>query len=138
MSKRKCKGATSRAGVAAVEFAVVAPLLCLLFVVVVDFCRIFYFAPVVTNCARSGAIYGSQNPTTANDQTKISEAALLDASNLTGTLTVTSSTDSATNPTYVIVTASYPFATISRFPGVASTTTITRTVRLAVTPLIPD
>ena len=52
-------------------------------------------------------------------------------------LTVTSTTDSATNPTYVIVTATYPFATITNFPGVTSTTSISRSVRATVTPLTP-
>jgi Flp pilus assembly protein TadG len=104
----------------------------------IDYSRIFYFTMVVTNCARSGAIYGMQNYTTANDQTAIANAAKLDASNLNAAqLTVTSSTDSDTAPTYVIVTVTYPFATLSNFPGIASSTTISRTIRMSVPPFIP-
>jgi|SRR6266849_741330 len=128
----------SRPGVAAVELAVLLPLLCFLFVLAIDYARVFYVTMTVTNCARSGAIYGSQNPTTANDQTGISTAANMDAGNLiAANVGVSSSTDSATSPTYVIVTVTYPFSTITNFPGIASTTTISRTIRLTVTPLTP-
>jgi Flp pilus assembly protein TadG len=128
----------TRPGVAAVELALLLPLLCFLFVVAVDYARVFYFTMTVTNCARSGGIYGSQNPTTANDQSGISAACNMDAGNLNASLlTVTSSTDSATNPTYVIVTVSYPFSTITNFPGISSLTTISRSIRVTVTPLTP-
>jgi Flp pilus assembly protein TadG len=139
MSMRKrFPTAKSRPATAAVELAVLSPLLCLLFVVAVDYARIFHFTMVVTNCARSGAIYGMKNSTAANDQTGISDAAKKDAGNLNAVnLTVTSSTDSGTNPSYVIVTVTYPFATISNFPGIAGTTTISRTIQMAVTPLTP-
>ena len=50
-----------RPGVATVELAVVLPLLCFLFVIAVDFARVFYFDLTVANCARSGAIYASHN-----------------------------------------------------------------------------
>jgi Flp pilus assembly protein TadG len=69
---RGCKSTPSararqkrRHGVAAVELAILLPLLGFLFVIALDYSRIFYFTMVVTNCARSGAIYGSQNPTTS-------------------------------------------------------------------------
>ena len=128
----------SRPGVAAVELAVLLPLLCFLFVVAVDYARVFYFTMTVTNCARSGAIYGGQNPTTANDQTGISAACKVDAGNLDTTqMKVTSVTDSATSPTYVFITVTYPFSTITNFPGITSTTTISRTIRMTVTPLTP-
>lgn len=120
------------------ELALLLPLLCLLFVLAIDFARIFYFTMVVTNCARSGAIYGYQDPTKANDQAGIQAAAARDAANLDSTqLTVTSSTDSATAPTYVIVTVTYPFSTITNYPGITRTTTLSRTIRMTVTPLTP-
>src|SRR5215212_12102116 len=101
LMQKRLENVESRRGAAAVELAVLAPLLCMLFVMAIDYSRIFYFTMVVTNCARSGAIYGMQNYTTANDQTAITNAAKLDATNLNaGQLTVTSSTDSATTPTY--------------------------------------
>jgi Flp pilus assembly protein TadG len=129
---------SGRLGAAAVEFALLLPILCFLFVIAVDFGRVFYFSITVTNCARNGAIYASQNPTTAVDQTGISTEAKRDASNLDANLiNVTSTTNNATNPTYVDVTVTYPFYTITNFPGVAHTTTISRTIRTTVTPLTP-
>jgi Flp pilus assembly protein TadG len=128
----------SRSGVAALELALLLPLLCFLFVVAIDYARVFYFTMTVTNCARCGAIYGSQDPTTANDQSGISAACTMDAGNLNANqLAVTSSTDSATNPTYVSVTVTYPFSTITNFPGITSTTNISRTILVTVTPLTP-
>jgi len=128
-----------RQGVAAVELALLVPLLCFLFVVAVDYSRIFYFTMVVTNCARNGAVYGSQNPTAANDTSGIQSIAQMDAGNIDLTnLTVTSTTDSTTNPTYVDVTASYTFVTITKYPGVPSTTSIVRTVRMSVSPWTPN
>jgi Flp pilus assembly protein TadG len=127
-----------RTGAAAVELALLLPLLAILFVMAVDYSRVFYFTMTVTNCARSGALYGSQNPAQAIDQTAIAAAAVMDAGNLDAqSLVVTSATDSATNPTYVIVTVNYPFSTISNFPGVTRTTSISRSVRMTVTPLTP-
>jgi len=126
-------------GVAATELALLLPVLGLLFVIALDYSRIFYVTMVVTNCARNGAAYGSQNPTTANDTSGIQSVAQMDAGNLNLTnLSVTSTTDSTTNPTYVDVTASYPFTTITNYPGVPSTTTIVRTVRMSVSPWTPN
>jgi Flp pilus assembly protein TadG len=128
-----------RLGAAATEFALLLPILCFFFVIAVDYGRVFYYSVTITNCARSGALYGSQNPTTANDTTGISAEAKRDAPNLTSSLiTVTSTTNSSTNPTYVDVTVTYPFSTITNFPGVAHTTTISRTIRATVTPLTPS
>lgn len=94
----------SRFGSAAVELALLSPLLCFLFVVAIDYARVFYFTMAVTSCARNGALYGSQDPTTANNQSGILAAASMDAANLNSQLlTVTSATDSSTNPTYVTV-----------------------------------
>jgi Flp pilus assembly protein TadG len=138
LKQKRLKTVESRAGVAAVELAVLSPLLCLLFVVAIDYSRIFYFTMVVSNCARSGAIYGMQTAKTANDLTGIETAAKADAVNLNvQQMSVTSSTDSATSPTYVIVTVTYPFSTLSNFPGISSSTTISRTIRLSVPPLTP-
>ncbi len=133
------KGGLHRSGVAAVELAILLPFLCFLFVIAIDFARIFYFSLTVTNCARDGAIYGSQDPASSQDTTGISNAAKMDAPNLDSSLlTVASATDSTVNPTYIDVTVTYPFTTITKYPGVPSTTTLSRTVRMLVTPLAPN
>lgn len=131
--------ARRRRGTAAVELAFMLPLLAFLFVVTVDFARILYYSTIVTNCASIGAVYGSSDATAANDQDGIRSRAQKDASNLDlAKLTITSSTDSSTNPTTVTVTASYPFTTIANFPGVPHLTTLTRTVKMNVAPKVPN
>src|SRR5262245_55958183 len=47
----------SRPATAAVELALVVPFLAFMFIVAIDFCRIFYFTQVVTTGARNGALY---------------------------------------------------------------------------------
>lgn len=128
-----------RGGAAAVELAIVLPLLCLLFVIAVDFGRAFYFSIIVANCARNGALYGSQDPTSAVDTSGIKSAAEKDAGNLNlQNLTISSSTNSATNPTSVTVSASYPFTTLTNYPVVGGTRTISRTVTMSVAPWTPN
>jgi|SRR6516165_8148533 Flp pilus assembly protein TadG len=130
----KCPPA--RRGVAAVELAIVLPFLCFLLIVAIDYARIFYFSLTVANCARNGALYGSKDPAHAVDTSGISSAASMDAGNLDSKLlTVSSKPDSASNPTYVDVTVTYPFTTITNFPGITSSTTLSRTVRMLVVPL---
>jgi Flp pilus assembly protein TadG len=124
--------------VAVVELAVLLPLLVMLFVVTVDFARVFYFSVTLTNCARAGAMY-AMDPITQNESPykSVSEAALSDATNLTPQPTVTqgSGTDSLGRP-YVEVTVSYPFTTITNFPGIPSMQ-LSRTVRMRLASSVP-
>ena len=53
--------ADGRKAVAVVELALVLPLLLILFVIAVDFSRVFYNAQVITDCARTAALFAS-NP----------------------------------------------------------------------------
>jgi Flp pilus assembly protein TadG len=125
-----------RKAVAAVELAVLLPFLVFLFVIAVDFARIFYFAQVIDNCARQGALYASdpQAPS-ANLYSSVQEAALADASTLSPspTVTSTSGTDSAGNA-YVSVTVTWPFQSITNFPGVPNNLSLARTVRMRSAP----
>jgi Flp pilus assembly protein TadG len=125
----------SRRGVAAVELAVLLPFLLFIFVAAVDFGRIFYYEVAVTNCARSGALYGSTDATHAADAQGIQTAAKAEAPELTSVLSVSSTTgtDSAGNP-FVAVKVTYPFHTISNFPGIPSSATVSRTVQMRVNP----
>ena len=129
----------ARRAAATVELAVLLPFLCFAFVVTVDYSRIFYFSITVANCARNGAVYGSADTQHAVDTSGIDTASRDDAGNLDSTLLhVASSTDSTTNPSYVDVTVTYSFSTITKYPGVPSQTTITRTVRMRVVPAKPN
>jgi Flp pilus assembly protein TadG len=128
----------TRRGAAAVEFALLAPFLCFLFLVTVDFCRVFYYSVAVSNCARNGAIYGSADKYHAVNTSGIQTACQADAVNLDlQRLGVSSSTDSSTDPTWVNVTVTYSFATITQFPGIPRQTNLSRTVRMSVLPLKP-
>jgi Flp pilus assembly protein TadG len=130
--------ARSRPGTSAVEFAVVLPFLMFMVVVAVDFARVYRNAQVVMSAARNGALYGSDNPARAADSAGIQAAALQEAVDLSPSPTVTSTTgtDADGNP-YLRVTVSYPFQTITRFPGVPSSLAVTRTCQMRVIPLKP-
>jgi len=119
--------------------ALLLPFICFVFVIGVDYARIFYFSLTVSNCARNGALYGSQDTAHAIDTAGIKTAAQIDGGSLTlASLNVSSATDSSTSPTYVDVTVTYPFSTLSNFPGVTKTTTLSRTVRMLVVPAVPS
>jgi Flp pilus assembly protein TadG len=129
-----------RRGAAVVELAVLLPLLVFLFVIAVDFARIFYYSVTLTNCARAGALYASDPTTNAESAfTSTQAAALADATNLSPAPTVTSANgvDAAGRP-YVEVTAAYTFRTITGFPGVPNQVNLTRTVRMNVSASTPN
>jgi Flp pilus assembly protein TadG len=128
-------GARSRRGVAAVELAVLLPFLLFIFVAAVDFGRVFYYEVAVTNCALSGALYGSTDATHAADTQGIQAAAKAEAPELSSILSVSSTTgtDSAGNP-FVAVKVTYLFQTITNFPGIPSSATVSRTVQMRVNP----
>lgn len=128
----------SRRGAATVELAVMLPLLAFLFVIGTDFARIFYHYLTITNCARNGALYGSGSPIRAVDLIGIKAAALADASNLSPEPNVISLIGVGPDGhPYLDVTVTYPFKTISKFPGVPSNVDLTRTVRMRVAPTTP-
>jgi Flp pilus assembly protein TadG len=128
----------ARRGVAAVELAILLPFLAFMFVITVDWARIFYFSVTVTNCARNGAVYAC-DPFLAqySPYSDFKQAALAD-SNLTPTPDVRSTNGSDSNGSYVEVTVSYPFKTVTNFPGVPSTNNVTRTVRMYSAPRLPN
>src|SRR5262245_44444013 len=91
-----------RRATAALELALLLPILCCLFGAAVDFARVFYSDLTVVNCARNAAVYASQDPTTAKDTEGIKAAARRDATNLDQQeLTVTSTVNDSANPTTV-------------------------------------
>lgn len=137
----------ARRGVAATELAFLLPLLAFLFAVGIDWSRVFYYAVIVDNCARNGAMYASDSYSgVVSPYADITAAALADAPNITPTPTVTSTTgtNSYTSPTgaassyqYVDCTVTYQFTMVSQIPGLPTTTTLSRTVRCYVAPQLP-
>ena len=134
------KARQGRRGVAVVELAVLLPLLVLLFIITIDFARVFYFSLSLKNCARAGALYAC-DPSTADESpfANVQQAALADATNFSPQPTVTSTfgTDSA-GRLYVAVTAKYTFATVTGFPGIPSNVVLSRTVKMYVMASTPN
>ena len=129
----------ARRGVAATELAVLLPFLAFLFVIGVDWSRVFYYCVTVDNCARNGAVYASDPYSKVKSPySDITAAALADAPNLNPAPTVTSSSgvdDSGYN--YVDCTVSWQFQTVTNFPGVPNQTNLVRTVRVYPAPSLP-
>ena len=131
---RCCSG--SCRGASAVELALVLPLLALLFVFAVDFARLYYYYSIVTNCARNGALYLSDPlAPLESPYADCTAAALADAANLNPQPTVTSSLPGS-DPVWV--TVSYPFTTLSNYPGLPNPINLTRRVQMRRAPLTPN
>ena len=128
-----------RRGAAAVELAVVLPFLAFLFLVATDYCRAIYFSQQVTTCARNAALYLSDPDSPVQSHyPSLDAAARGDADPVTASqLTVTSTSGADAVGAYYRVTVSYPFTTISSYPGIPKTTTITRTALMRPAPVIP-
>jgi len=128
-----------RRGIAAVELAVLLPFLMFVFVIAVDWARVFYFSVTLSNVARQGAIWGSDTIAEAQSPyTSVQQAALADGTSQwtpQPIVTSTNGVDGSGNP-YIEVTAKWQFSTITNFPGVPSSQ-LTRTVRMRVAPITP-
>lgn len=142
----------ARSGVATVELALVLPFLVFLFVITIDFGRVFYFSLTLTNCARDGALYASDPVTqqhstysvydaggTLNLTQSVVDAASAEAPSFLrdklkepGNVTVSISGDS------VSVSVKYQFNTVSKFPGIPDSVTLTRTVTMRYAPDRPS
>ena len=130
---------SSRGGVASVELAVLLPLLLFLFVIAIDYGRIFYFSLTLENCARNGAFYGSDPVAAAQSPyANLQQAALAEAQNLNPQPTISSvnSLDASGNA-WVEVTANWSFHTVCNFPGMPATTSLARKVKMRVAPTTP-
>ena len=126
---------TARKGAQVAELAILLPFLAFIFVAAIDYARIFYYYVAVTNSARVGALYGCSNATRAADTAGIKSAAQAEAPDLSSSLDVSSrtGTDSSGNP-FVTVTVTYTFTTLTQYPGIPSSATVSRTVQMRVSP----
>jgi Flp pilus assembly protein TadG len=118
---------------------VLLPVLLFILVAATDFARVCRVYTIVTWSARDGALYGSASTAQSTDTTGIRAAAQADAGDLSPLPTIASTTgtdtDSMTNSyTYVDVTATYTFNTIATYPGIPSTLSLSRKVRMQVLP----
>ena len=129
----------NRRAAAAVELAIMLPLLMLIMMISCDFARLYYHYLTITNCARNGALWASDPTTSVYSQySTVTQAALADAPNLSPTPTVTSSSGTdADGHANVSVTVNYTFSLISSYLGF-STVTLSRTVEMRVAPAAPN
>jgi len=136
-----------RQGAAAVELAICLPFLCFLFVIAIDYARIFYYGMTLENAARSGAYYASNYPGIYG-YTSAQQSALGETTNLSPTPTVTVMYSNSVggpynNPApisngYVEVSVIWTFKTITTYSGVPKETNLTRRCRMKVAPITPN
>ncbi len=131
-----------RRGAAAVEFAVVLPVLILTVVAGIDVGRFSYNTIAVTNAARAAAGYGSMHPTSTKNlaawQASVEQAAQDEMTGQMGfdpgKLTFPAAPSMITDGAFKIVevSVSYPFQTLIKWPflGKGTPVALTRTVRM--------
>jgi Flp pilus assembly protein TadG len=132
-----------RRGVEAVELAVMAPFLALVFVITVDFARVFYYQQTINDCARNGALFGANlhsyqetgwvNPYQDATSVALADGAALNPPLDSSQVSVTNGTGSDGNPN-VTVTISYPFTTVTQFPGFGTTLNLQASCKMRVAP----
>ena len=139
MQRRLAARGWERRGVAAVELALLLPLLAVMLVVTVDFARVFYFGMVLDGCARNGALYGQNTVYDPASRFPSLQAAVLtdaDANGMTPAPTVAVGYGSTpgglftptkpSSPGYVRVTVAWTFTTLVQYPGIPSRMPLTR------------
>jgi len=135
-----------RSGSAAVELAVVLPFLCFMFVISIDYARIFYFSLTMEHAARNGAYFASDYPGLYS-YTSAYDVTMADLTNITPSPTVSILYgDAATGPFYsatpiatgyVEVKVTWTFKSVTNFPLVPSQTVLVRSCRMAMAPIDP-
>jgi hypothetical protein len=120
--------------------ALLLPSIALLFVIAVDFCRVFHYYTVITNCARAGAVYASDPYSDVTPAyASVSAAALADwPSGLGDPPNVSSTPVTVDGHTYADVQVTYTFRTVVSYTGVPATVSLSRTVRVRVAQQLPN
>jgi len=121
-ARRKTNGRTHRIGAAALEFAVILPLLVTLVLGCVDFGRFAHTHVAVINAARAGAGCGGDTPYSASWPTQVQQAVEDEMNQLSGfaaaSLIVTATVVNETEGNWrAEVEVGYPFRTIVAWPG---------------------
>jgi hypothetical protein len=129
-----------RRATAAVEAAIILPVIMIFTAAIIDLGRMGKVADCASNAARNGAQYGMANTTAAADTVNIRKAAVTemrsDANDalpgVSGTNpTVTATVVPVNGTSYIKVTVSY---TVTMFFGYFNVTNITRTVQMPMMP----
>jgi Flp pilus assembly protein TadG len=134
-----CPNGWKRRGAAAVELAVLLPLLLFMSMVIVDFSRLVYAQVTIQNCARNGATYefcAAAGTSLTSPWSSLSAAVTADAANLTvANITCSASSPGSSTNNYVTVTVTYPFTLISlgalgKEPAIPTSLTLTQTATM--------
>ena len=147
LSRPVCHRRFTRRGAAAAELAILLPFLAMMFVVAIDFARVYYYGVVLGNCARNAAYYAGNYPQQYN-YANATTAGQADGSDLTPSPNVVVAYDdsaagsfASTSPPasggYVKATVSWQFSTITNypFPGMPNSFNLSRTVVMRICPL---
>jgi Flp pilus assembly protein TadG len=141
-----------RRGAATAELALLLPLLMFLFLVSIDFARVFYYSQTVENCARNGAIYASNtmNGSTwlgsGSNYAAVKQATLADASNLNppidpNNISVSTTTTGGNQVVTVTINYTFPLGTNYSLPPlftIGNQVAFTRSVQMRVAPQSPN
>ncbi len=145
---RAARRPLGRRGLAAVELALMLPLLVFACMLAVDFARVLYAMVTLQNCARNGALYEFYStagiPLPAS-WTSLAAAVQADAGNLNVTVPGTFGGEGnpyspqATSNNYVTVTVQCDFALLTLgsdagLPSIGNTMTLTQSVSMPMPP----
>ena len=126
-----------RRAAAAVEAAVVLPVLLIFLAGIIDLGRLGKIADSVSTAARNGAQYGSTNATTAADLVRIRAVAVTEMANLpkvtSSNPTVTATTVTNSGSQFIQVTVSYDMSGTAFFTFFP-VNNVTRTVQMQMMP----
>jgi Flp pilus assembly protein TadG len=143
MQKHKARVTPStrlRRAAAAVEMAIVLPFVALLFMVAVDFCRVFHCTQTVQGCAHTAALYAggaAQPPPNISADDAARQAAIADGAVLEPPLKA-DDVAITRDGTAVTVTVTYQFSTFLPYPGLPQLLTVVRTEQLPVAPRVGE
>ena len=126
------KRSDRRAGVAALELAILLPFIILLAGIAIDYCRIFYYTQTLQSSAQNAALVlaghvkipATVSPEEGAYQAAEEEGAKLNPALKREQLTLASTSNDAT------VTVKYEFRTFLGYLGIPEQVTITRAVKL--------
>jgi Flp pilus assembly protein TadG len=119
-----------------VELAALLPFLAYLVVIGADWARLMYYTISCEACARAGALYAADPEVAATSPyPSLQAAAQAEAPLLKIPPTITATPVPINGRQGVQVTATLTFNTITNFPGVPASQTITRTVEMRVFPV---
>jgi len=137
MSTRR-SSAIRRNGAISVELAVLLPLVMFMAVIGVDYARIFSRALILETASRNGALWASEDITHAQNDAAIKAVVNKDLTDTSPTPTITITRYVGSDGfTYIQVKIEQTFTTVTKFPGVPSTSTLSRTTDMRVKPTTP-